>query len=320
LKTRLDIAQVFLRQSRYQSGLDFVEDIISEIKCIVSPEHEIAEEAAMTKAYFLVHLGNNEEAERIYRQSLQIRLNNHGPKDRRTLEAMRMLGVVLANGNHTRISEAQKLLRTTIQIYKKSLDSHEATMCQAAASLAWILLRLKLYDDSYQVGQAALLRFGASLGPQHSEVLNIRLGLGWTLYGEGKFEESEKEFRSLLALRSQSGRQLKRELLSVLSGLEHSLWKLNRFEEAISCAEKVFRGFTETFGPEDRANSSWACDRLGYYYEVQGRAEDAVELYQQMIKILQEREFPDHPTIAEYTTRIERLTSAADSEFLLLRA
>jgi tetratricopeptide (TPR) repeat protein len=320
LETRLDIAEAFLRQSLYQTGLDFVEDIISEIQGILSPEHELADDVAMRKAYFLVNLGNFPEAERIYRQSLQIRLNNYGPKDNRTLEAMRVLGFVLANGSHKRNSEAQKLLRATVQIYKESPDSNEPAMCQAARFLARILFALKLYDDSYQVGQAALLRFGASLGPRHREVLNIRLGLGWTLYGEGKFEESEKEFRSLLALRSQSGRQLKRELLSVLSGLEHSLWKLNRFEEAISCAEKVFRGFTETFGPENGAHSSRACDRLGYYYEVQGRAEDAVGLYQQMIKMLQERGPPDHPAIAEYTMRIERLTSAADSEFLVLRA
>jgi tetratricopeptide (TPR) repeat protein len=320
LETRLDIASAFLRQSLYQTGLDFVEDIISETQGILSPEHELADDVAVTKAYFLVNLGNFPEAERIYRQSLQIRLNNYGPKDNRTLETMRILGFVLANGNHKRNSEAQKLLRTTVQIYNESSDSHEAAMCQAARYLARILWELKLYDDSYQVEQAALLRFEASLGPRHTEVLKIRLGLGWTLYTEGKFEESEKEFRSLLALRSQSGSQLKFELLPTLNGLAQSLWKLSRFEEAISCAERVFRGFTEIFGPENRAHSSRVCDRLGYYYEVQGRAEDAVELYQQMIKMLQERGFPDHPAIAKYTMRIERLTSAADSEFLLLRA
>jgi tetratricopeptide (TPR) repeat protein len=314
LETRLDIARVFLRQSRYQPGLDFVEDIISEIQGILSPEHEFAEEAAMTKAYFLVNLGNDEEAERIYRQSLQLRLNNHGPKDRRTLEAMRMLGVVLAKGNHTRSSEAEKLLRATVQIYKETSDSPEAAMCQASGDLGWLQWTLTLDVDSYQVGQAALLRFESYLGPRHPAVLKIRLGLGWNLYGEGKFEESEREFRFLLALHSQSGSQSKLELQFILNGLAHSLWKLSRFEEAFLCIGRVIRGFREIFGPED-TGSSPACDRLGYSYEVQGRSEDAVELYWQMIKMLQGGGFSDHPAIAKLTMRIERLTSAQTRNF-----
>jgi hypothetical protein len=118
----------------------------------------------------------------------------------------------------------------------------------------------------------------------------------------------------LLALHSQSGNQSKLELQFILNGLAHSLWKLSRFEEAFSCSGRVIRGFREIFGPED-TGSSPACDRLGYSYEVQGRSEDAVELYWQMIKMLQGGGFSDHPAIAMLTMRIERLTSAQIRNF-----
>jgi tetratricopeptide (TPR) repeat protein len=315
LSTRLSIARMLLRQQLFKTGLNFVEDIISDIKDNVSPEHEIAVAAAVTKAYFLVNLRNLEEAERIFRQSLQIRLNNHGPKDGRTLELMRMLGVSLVEGNHARAPRAEKLFRTAIQILNEASDTYEVAMCQAAADLSWVLRTLQLYDDSYQVGQAALLKFEASLGPRHPVVLEIRRGLGFGLYKQSKFAESEREFRCLLELESQSRDQRTLDIAFTENYLAQVLWELNRFEEAISLFKRVLRGYVEVFGPEHRA--SWEfCDKLGRCYEQQERKEYAVELYQQMIQMIQERGFSAHPAIAEYTTRIERLTTAAGSDFL----
>jgi tetratricopeptide (TPR) repeat protein len=314
LRTRLRIAGVFLSQELYKTGLNFVEDIISEIKDNVGPEHEITISAAVMKAYFLSNLGGYEEAERTYRRSLQIRLNNYGPKDRKTLELMRMLGVLLAKGNHARTSSGEKLLRTTVQIYNESFDSSEAALCKATVDLGWTLAKLKLYEDSYQVRQAALLRFEPSLGPQHPAVLRIKLGLGWNLSYQGKFEESERVFRHLLEMKPQPMRQRKLNRILAVMGLAYALWKLSHFEESISCSERVFRGFTEIFGPEHRGSCS-ACEGLGRCYEQQNRTEDAVELYRRTIKMLQEGGFPDHPAIIEYTVSIERLTAASDSAF-----
>jgi tetratricopeptide (TPR) repeat protein len=314
LRTRLRIAGVLLSQELYKTGLNFVEDIISEMKDIFSPEHEITVSAAVMKAHFLSNLGNFEEAERTYRRSLQIRLNNHGPKDGRTLELMRMLGGLLAKGNHTRTSSGEKLLRTTVQVYNETSDSSEAALCKATVDLGWTLAKLQLYEDSYQVRQAALLRFEPSLGSQHPAVFRIKLGLGWNLSYQGEFEESERVFRHLLAMKYQPIRQRKLNTVLNIMGLAYALWKLSHFEESILCSERVVRGFTEIFGPEHRGSCT-VCEGLGRCYEQQNRTEDAVELYRGTIKRLQEGGFPDHPAIAEYATRIERLTAASDSAF-----
>jgi tetratricopeptide (TPR) repeat protein len=222
-----------------------------------------------------------------------------------------VLGVLLAKGNHTRTSLGEKLLRTTVQIYNETSDSSEAALCKATVDLGWTLAKLKLYEDSYQVRQAALLRFEPSLGPQHPAVLKIKLGLGWNLSYQGKFEESERVFRHLLAMKSQPMRQRKLNTVLTNNGLAYALWKLSRFEESISCSERVFRGFTEILGPEHRGSCS-ACESLGRCYEQQNRTEDAVQLYRRTIKMLQEGGYPDHPAIAEYRMCIERLTAGSD--------
>jgi tetratricopeptide (TPR) repeat protein len=317
LSTRVSICRLLLCQCDLKIGLETVEDTISELDSIFGPEHELAVSAAVLKARFLTSLGKHNEAEKLDRQCLQIRLNNYGPKDEQTLESMKFLGISLAKQTHA--SGPQRLLQTTVQLYYEVPGTPEVFICDATMRLLWALGDLQLYEECHQLRHAALMRFEASLGSQHSLVLNIRLGLAWDLYEEGKFEESEREFRYMLALGFQSRNQRRIDTLLALNGLAHALGRLGHFEEAISCYEKTFQGFTGIFGPED-ARSCYACDSLGRYYEQQNRAKDAVELYRKMIKMLQEGGFSDHTAIADCTRGIERLTSAADSEFLLLRA
>ena len=116
---------------------------------------------------------------------------------------MRALGALLANGNHARTSLGEKLLRITVLIYNQTSDSSEAGLCRATVDLGWTLAKLKLYAESYQVRQAALRRFESSFGPQNSTVLKVKIRLGLNLSYQGKFEESERVFKNLLAMKYQ---------------------------------------------------------------------------------------------------------------------
>jgi tetratricopeptide (TPR) repeat protein len=173
---------------------------------------------------------------------------------------------------------------------------------------------MELYDESTQVSLATLERFEASIGPRHTTIVLTRLDLAWTLYKQGKFEDSEIAYKYLLELQSQSKCQIAYDTANILAGLAQVLWELKRRDEAISYYEKVFQIYAEIFGPDDQ-KSYWVCEELGLCYELEGRTDDAVELYRQMINMLQQSGFSDHHSVAKYQWQIDGLTKAPASDF-----
>jgi tetratricopeptide (TPR) repeat protein len=120
--------------------------------------------------------------------------------------------------------------------------------------------------------------------------------------------EGEKLFRALISFSAESrdGEWNYLELSTLYDGLALALMGTGRVEEAIHWYQKALEGWLICYGAND-ALAQEACWSLAWCYQDQGRYDDALKLYHQMIdKIRQSGEDPDGAN-AEFEVEILRI-------------
>jgi hypothetical protein len=96
-----------LNRGQYLRGHTLLSKMHSAILKLVNPDHNIAIESTMLMGWAARNLSDNEKAEGLLRQVLQMQLNTLGPRSRKTLNSMEHLGSAL--GRQLKHSEAEKL-------------------------------------------------------------------------------------------------------------------------------------------------------------------------------------------------------------------
>jgi tetratricopeptide (TPR) repeat protein len=311
LLTSTMIARVFQRQGEYDQAWEVIKRIESPILSLVNTDHDLALEVMEIKALLFDAVGDNQSAENLDRQVLQIRLQTFGPRDLRTIQSMSYLGVSLSKmGKH---NGADKLLRTALQIHSESTETHNQRLYSAMSDLGWVLEQQKSYDESYSVLYNAVQKSKKTLGPEHLHTLHLQSNLAWTLYAQKRFKESEEIFREVCSLQCKLFADSAPSTINTIRGLAVVLKRMDRFEEAIPWSQKTFGRSLDAYGPEHK----WTledCQALGQCYKKEGRYEDALELYQQMVEKLRSSESVEHPAVAYFESYIEDISEMMSLE------
>jgi len=212
------------------------------VKQARGPEHL----DTLTLMHELAYCYGNEqkwaEAEKLYRQVVEIRSKVQSPDHPNTLTAQNNLAEILAKQNH--IDEAEKLHSQTLQarlrtlgeehpdtmeslnnlgslyfkrkdyekareffqksydVRKKKLGENNTLTVTSMANLAVVLKRLKRYAEAEPLSRKALELDSHTLGPEHPDTLTSLNGLANILYAQKKYDEAEKLFRQCLLLRN----------------------------------------------------------------------------------------------------------------------
>jgi tetratricopeptide (TPR) repeat protein len=292
-----------LYQGQYLHARTLLSKMYSKILGLVNPDHNIATEATFLMAWTALNLNYDEEAERLLRQVLQIRLNTEGPRSHGTRICMDYLGYVL--GKQRKHSEAEKLFRAAMHLHHEFAElGEEEDLCNATNDLSWTLNRQGLHKESEDVARLAVERLEGSLGPKQPRILKAHVRLARSLAAQGQYIESGKEFRTVFKKQSKLLGESHPATLTTAWELALSLEEMGHLEEATKWYEKTFWGDFGVHGPDGK-NTVCSCNGLGLCYEKQGRYRDAMKLYRELVERIQAVKGNDHPAIAEVQGWIE---------------
>jgi pentatricopeptide repeat protein len=170
------------------------------------------------------------------------------------------------------------------------------------------LTGVKPAEEAYNISSNAIERFKDTLGLEHRDIFHLRMDLASNMLQLGKLHEGEKLYRALISFsdESQDGEMSCSDLSHLYDGLATVLKRTGRVEEAIHWYQKALEGLLTCYGANDILTRD-NCWILASCYQDQGRYDDALKLYHQMIdKIRQSGEDPDGAN-AEFEFEILRI-------------
>jgi tetratricopeptide (TPR) repeat protein len=300
LRACVSVIDCIIGQGDWLKAQAMCQDLRRTIIRFAQPDDPLAIEIAGTEAWLASGLRDDDTAERIHRELLQIHLTSSGPKHVDSIDAMRGLGSVIARRS---LKEGEILLQTAVHLSLENPIQDDTQSCGAMEDLARALYRRNAYGgESLRIATLAMERFTPSLGIEHPEILRVRGQRAWIMAYMGKLIESEKLFRVVVSVYSREGRSTS-EALDAWHGLAHVLLKMGQKDEAIAWNKKIFEFQLSRSGashPDMRGD----CNHLGDIYEERGRYGEALKLYHKMIDKIRESGEDPNGAITEFETRI----------------
>jgi hypothetical protein len=139
-----------------------------------------------------------EKIDELYRQVLQIRLTNHGPRDYETLETMWYLGISLIDRKH--VSEGTKLIRMVVQLQPKVAEADNFDMGKAMLSLSIALQAEKRYEESNNIDRYMKERSKELFDIQGLSVFHENAFPWWRAYYLATYNKIRGVFEGIRAL------------------------------------------------------------------------------------------------------------------------
>jgi non-specific serine/threonine protein kinase/serine/threonine-protein kinase len=153
----------------------------------------------------LSHEGREAEAEKLYRQTLEIRRRTLGPDHPDTLASMMNLGNIL--NQQGQYAEAESVCRETLDIQSRVLGPEHPDTLMAMNNLATALNGTGHFAESEKLRRETLEIRRRVLGPEHPyTVINIG-ALALELSREQHYREAEELFREEIRTATKTKRQ-----------------------------------------------------------------------------------------------------------------
>ena len=307
----LNLLDVLINQGRHQLARNMHRQIHSRILDLCKPESEMAMRSLLIMAATAGFMGEFEEELVFYRQLLQMRLNNLGPKHRDTVAAMARLAIPMRDlGKYV---ESENLLRAAMQLYHEVPGIPEDGTCRRMRNLAMLLGQQGRYDESKILFQMSAERSAVSLGQGHPGTLASYYGVGRVLRRQGHTLEGKKIFQETLQKQLKVYGENHPSALNNMFELAETLMELNDYKKATIWYEKSLRGRLEVYGPDSKL-TLLSCESLGICYNAQGRYADALALYQQTMAKIKITKGGIDPAVAEIREWIEALQDGSNDE------
>ena len=237
------------------------------------------------------------EAEGLYRRAADILEKRHDP---RLAEVLTSQGKVL--DYLSRPKEAEAALRHALAVWQATHAQDDPDVAYILASLAASLShqnRELSHQDARQLQEAeALLRkavatLGASLGPDHPDVLDMQSSLAGVLNSLKRKPEAEAIYRKVIAgYETTYGPDNFRTGRQILS-LGFMLHNADRPREAEPVLRHATAILEKSLGP-DYLEVGWGYQFLGFVLMETGRPREAEAALKRSIEILATRRGPDH--------------------------
>ncbi|PMD38715.1 hypothetical protein L207DRAFT_584112 [Hyaloscypha variabilis F] len=281
----IDVVRCVMCQGETVKANSLHQNLRSEIPKIFPPDHPLAISNTGVHAILAESLNQDDTAEKLQRQLLQMNLASAGPRNLVTIHHMTRLAAVMYRKN---INEGELLLRTAVQLSADDPIRRDKGRCEAMRSLAYLLGIKGAHQEEYRILIEAVERSSSSLGPRDLAVILLKIQLAWALFRLRRYNESENLFRDLISLYLEGEIERNEEILASAGlGLANVLWWTDRVEEAACWYEKSFEAKYHCYG-DDLSNASTICNMLGSCYEQLGRYDDALKLYRQFMDEIRE--------------------------------
>jgi tetratricopeptide (TPR) repeat protein len=283
LQAGLAVVESLLAQNNFVKAQAENDTLRPSILAVSGHDNPLTISANYVSGKICNYHGRDQEAEKYFRQHLQIMLSLHGPKAMATVRAMSSLGNAIVR---RRPKEADILLFIAGQL-SMELPQVDNSPCRSLSYVASTLLTRGAYKECYCLATKSIERFSLPLGDQHPSIWRTRERIAWSMTEMGNPAESVKIFRSLISHAEESVVELGLSDRNSECGLANALLKMGEVEEATTWYERVFQTRMKHCGSSNDLTLSTA-SRLGYCYYEQGKYDEALNLYRKMVHMLHE--------------------------------
>jgi pentatricopeptide repeat protein len=249
--------------------------------CNLFPSHHpLSIRVSKVDAWLAEALGETKDCESTRREILQMALASYGPRHPDTMEALSLLGYTISQMG---TEEGGTLLRTAVELSLQDPYQDGLVNCTMMIDLAYALNFNGAYEESYKVATSARERFRTILESQHIYLISLEEQVARSLLEVGRLAESEKLVRNLVSL--YASRNLgthNSDVSNAWCGLGNVLAQMGQRDEATGWYEKFLQMRIHSDMGVDTAFITTGYN-LVYCYQEQGRLEDALNVYHQMM-------------------------------------
>jgi eukaryotic-like serine/threonine-protein kinase len=187
---------VYEKLGLYSRAQPLLERALNGLARVHGPRNPDTLQAADFLAWLLYEEGHNAQAEKLERETLEVRRQVLGPENLETLSSMRHLAATLEEEG--RNAESEKLDREVLDVERRVIGPDEPQTLMTAGNLAFTLFRGGHYPEAEQLDRHILDIELRKFGPDNPDTLKVSSNLADVLDAEGHYPESEKLFRETL--------------------------------------------------------------------------------------------------------------------------
>lgn len=239
--------------------------------------------------------GQNAEAERLGRQTLDLARRKFGATDRNTIKSMHDLGAVL--DDEGKFEEAEKLQRDSLKMAQTVLGPNDPDIVRFMSGLATVEVHQNRIPEGEKLLREALEIQRRIVGPDHPDTLLLMNNLAVTLDDAGHPEEAEKMERELLQVQLRILGPEHPETLSTTSNLANYISDQGKYAEAEKLQRQTLEIQRRVLGPE-HPETLRTMDNLANSISEQHRYSEAEQLERQTIELRRKASGPEHPLTA----------------------
>jgi tetratricopeptide (TPR) repeat protein len=236
--------------------------------------------------------GKYEEAERMHRQTLELREKVLGEDHLDTLASMNNLASVL--NSQGKYKEAEQMHQQTLQLNEKVLGKEHPSTLVSMNNLANVLDNQGKYEEAEQMHRQTLQLRVKVLGKEHPDTLRSMNNLALVLDNQGKYEEAEQMHRQTLELKEKVlGKEHPSTLVS-MNNLAKVLHRQGKYKEAEQMHQQTLQLREKVLGKE-HPDTLRSMNNLALVLDNQGKYEEAKQMHQQTLQLNEKVLGKEHP-------------------------
>ena len=292
------------RQGLFAEALEEASFVNECHRQLLGTQHPIYAKSLSNLALMHESLGGYDQAERLYRQALDIikpTLGEQHPAYATGLNNLAALCEVVGD-----FAQAERLFRQTLELRKQSLGEEDSDYATTLNNLAVHYDHLGDFDKADPLYRQAVEVKKRTVGEQHPEFASCLGNLARHLHWSGDIAQAEPMLRRVVELRKQSPGELSPDYAGSLNNL--ALFYDSQGDDAK--AEPLFRQSMEiwkqTLG-EQHPHYALSLSHLADLYRARGEYAEAEPLYRRALEIWQRSLGERHPDCAAGLSRLSRI-------------
>ncbi|KXZ41457.1 hypothetical protein GPECTOR_457g361 [Gonium pectorale] len=255
--------------------------------------------------------GRHDEAEALYRRTVEAQERSLGPNHPTTLASVSDLAAL--QRSRGRYAEAEELCRRALEGREQTLGPEHPDTMSCLADLACCLKEQGRHAEAESLARLALEGRERALGPQHHATLGSMQLLAGVLVAQGRHGEAAALFRralggleSTLGLGHPKTRECMSHLALVLEAEE-------QLDEAEALSRQVLDLIRRAMGPS-HLDSLSSMQNLASLLAATGKTAEAESLYRSALGTLRELHGPDHDATLACCAGLAELLAAQGRE------
>lgn len=255
-------------------------------------EHPDTLASMNTVAKVLIQQGKYEQAEHLFRQTLELREKVLGLEHPDTLKSMNSLGKILRVRGKYEL--AQQMLQKTVELQKRLLGCEHLDTQTTLKNSALVLSDQGEHEQAEQIYRQTLESWEKVLGPKHPNTIKCMNDLAGSLHMQGKLEEAEQIYQQPVKLHKEVFGHEHPYTLIYLHNLALTVLHRGRLNEGEETFQNILNLQKKILGVE-HPNTLSSIENLAWIKAEQGEHEQAEQTYRYILELRRKVLGHEHP-------------------------